>query len=78
MTIVLLFFLLLFLGVPIFAVVLICATSGVFLYSSTSLLIISQQSFAGLDSTTLRSSVLYRCRYSCFKRVRHQSTLSTV
>jgi len=53
MTIVLLFFLLLFLGVPIFAVVLICATSGVFLYSSTSLLIISQQVFAGLDSTTL-------------------------
>lgn len=47
------FFLLLVLGVPIFGVVLMCAAGGVAMYSNISLLAIIQQVFTGLDSTTL-------------------------
>lgn len=47
------FFVLLILGVPIFGIVLMCAAGGVFLYSSTNLMVIVQQIFTGLDSTTL-------------------------
>ncbi len=53
MIVVTVFFALLVLGVPIFAIVLICAGSGVALYSHTSLLVIIQQLFNGLDSSTL-------------------------
>ncbi|MDO4312015.1 MAG: TRAP transporter large permease [Eubacteriales bacterium] len=53
MTVVIGFFILLMLGLPIFSVVLICASAGVLLYSSVSLQVISQQIFTGLDSTTL-------------------------
>ena len=50
---VILFFALLILGMPIFGVVLATATAGVEFFSATSLQIISQQMFTGLDSTTL-------------------------
>lgn len=50
---VILFFVLLILGLPIFSTVLMTATAGVTLFSSTSLQVISQQMFTGLDSTTL-------------------------
>lgn len=47
------FFVLLVLGIPIAGVVMMCAAGGVALYSSTGLQVISQQLFTGLDSTTL-------------------------
>ena len=47
------FFVLLVIGVPIYAVVMMCAAGGVLMYTPTSLLVISQQLFTGLDSTTL-------------------------
>lgn len=47
------FFVLLILGVPIYAVVMMCAAGGVALYTNTDLVVISQQLFTGLDSTTL-------------------------
>ncbi len=40
-------------GIPIFAVVLMSSAGAVALYSSTSLAVISQQLFTGLDQTTL-------------------------
>lgn len=50
---VIIFFALLILGVPIFGVVLATATAGVEFFGASSLQIISQQMFTGLDSTTL-------------------------
>ena len=47
------FFVLLILGVPIYAVVMMCAAGGVALYTNTDLVVVSQQLFTGLDSTTL-------------------------
>lgn len=47
------FFILLLLGVPIAFIVLISATVGVALYTGTSLLVVPQQLFAGLDSFPL-------------------------
>ena len=47
------FFVLLVIGVPIYAVVMMCAAGGVLMYTPTSLLVISQQLLKGLDSTTL-------------------------
>lgn len=53
MLIVILFFILLVIGIPIFGVVLMSAAGAVALYSPTSLQVISQQLFTGLDQTTL-------------------------
>lgn len=53
MIIVVAFFVLLILGVPIFGVVLMCAAGALSLYSSTNLVVIIQQLFNGLDSSTL-------------------------
>ena len=47
------FFVLLILGMPIYAVVMMCAAGGVALYTNTDLVVVSQQLFTGLDSTTL-------------------------
>ena len=59
MTVILLFFLLLLIGVPIVYMILMAATAGIAMYTTTPLLIVIQQMNATLSSFVLLAIPLF-------------------